>query len=229
MGTIVTSRRVQRGKAPPVECFSGEDANVTWDDWLATLEHAAIWYGWNKDEKLLQLAGHLKDKAIQEWNLMEDSDKSSYNRATVALKGRIDQGSSKLAAQDFCHAAQRAKETVAEFIHWLEKIFRRAYGRDAIATETRDTLPFGQLQEGLHLGIMQAPAVSDTQSYVKLCMAAKNKQCPQDEILKRHQYIQKRTEYIWRGQQYIRDGQPNQPPPPSRNNGEIRPVDPSTV
>lgn len=112
MGTIVTSRRVQRGKAPPVECFSGEDANVTWDDWLATLEHAAIWYGWNKDEKLLQLAGHLKDKAIQEWNLMEDSDKSSYNRATVALKGRIDQGSSKLAAQDFCHAAQRAKETL---------------------------------------------------------------------------------------------------------------------
>lgn len=219
MGTVITSGQVRRGKAPPVECFSGDDADVTWDDWLTTLERAATWNGWSESEKLLQLAGHLKGKAIQEWNLMEEADKTSYNRATVALRGRVDQGSTKLAAQDFRHAAQKAKETVAEFIHRLEKVFRRAYGRDTMATETRDALLFGQLQEGLHLGIMQAPAVSGAQSYAELCVAAKNEQRRQEEIQKRQQYHQGRNEDIRRGQHYRREGQLNQPTPPSRSNG----------
>lgn len=38
--TVITSGQIRRGKAPPVESFSGEDADMTWDDWLATLERA---------------------------------------------------------------------------------------------------------------------------------------------------------------------------------------------
>ena len=57
---------------------------------------------------------------------------------------------------------------MSDFIHRLEKMFRRAYGREALTTETRDALLYGQLQEGLKLEIMQA------QSYAELCVAAKN-------------------------------------------------------
>ena len=228
--TVVTSGQIRRGKAPPVECFSGEDADMTWDDWLATLERAATWNAWNEGEKLLQLAGYLKGKALQEWNLMEDLDKGSYNRATATLKGRMDHGSMKLAAQDFRHAAQRVRETVAEFIHHLEKTFRRAYGKEAMTTETKDALLYGQLQEGLRLEIMQVPAVSGAQSYAELCVAAKNEQCRQDEMLKRQQYSQGRSEDVRRRQQYSQErmgGQPNQPPPANRANSETRPADTS--
>lgn len=127
---------------------------------------------------------------------MEDLDKSSYNRATATLKGRVDQESMKLAAQDFCHATQRARET--EFIHRLEKMFRRAYGKEVMTTETKDALFYGQLQEELRLEIMQAPTVSGTQSYAELHVAAKNKQRRQDEMLKQQQYSQGRSEDVRR-------------------------------
>ena len=61
------------GKAPPVDYYSGDDRLAHFDDWLPSLERAASWNGWT-DEKLLQFAGHLRGKALQEWNLfpMED-------------------------------------------------------------------------------------------------------------------------------------------------------------
>ena len=44
-----------------------DQSNVLWEDWLPTFELAtAAWNNWIKEEKLLQLAGHLRDKASQE-------------------------------------------------------------------------------------------------------------------------------------------------------------------
>lgn len=77
---------------------------------------------------------------------------------------------------------------MSDFIHRLEKLFRRAYGREVLTTETRDALLYGQLQEGLRLEIMQAPAVSGAQSYAELCVAAKNEQHRQEEMHKRQLY-----------------------------------------
>ena len=67
-------------------------------------------------------------------------------------------------------------------------MFRRAYGREVLTTETRDALLYGQLQEGLKLEIMQASAVSGSQSYAELCVAVKNEQHQQEELQKRHMY-----------------------------------------
>ena len=54
------SRQVRgRGKAPPVDPFTGEQPDVLWEDWLSTFERASTWNGWSESEKLLQLAGHL--------------------------------------------------------------------------------------------------------------------------------------------------------------------------
>jgi len=35
----------RRGKAPPIDEFTGEDSQVTFDDWLPILERAATWNG----------------------------------------------------------------------------------------------------------------------------------------------------------------------------------------
>ena len=55
-----------RGKAPPVDLYTAEDVKTTFDDWLMTLEQAAVWNGWSPEESLMQLAGYLRGRAAQE-------------------------------------------------------------------------------------------------------------------------------------------------------------------
>ena len=78
-----------------------------------------------------------------------------------------------MAAQDFHHAVQLENESVADFVRRLEKTFQIAYGRDKLKPETRDTLLYGQLQEGLKYKLVRGPAVSGAQTYKELCTAAK--------------------------------------------------------
>ena len=64
----------RKGKAPPVDSFSGEDEAVRLDDWMPTLKRAATWKDWSEGDLLLQLAGRLRGRALQEWDLIpEDS------------------------------------------------------------------------------------------------------------------------------------------------------------
>ena len=56
----------QHGKAPPIDPFTAEDIGITFDDWLPILERAAIWNEWTPEESLMQLAGHLRGRALQE-------------------------------------------------------------------------------------------------------------------------------------------------------------------
>ena len=56
----------RRGKAPPIDPFTAEDIGITFDDWLPILERAAIWNEWSPEESLMQLAGHLRGRALQE-------------------------------------------------------------------------------------------------------------------------------------------------------------------
>ena len=72
---------------------------------------------------LLQLAGHLRGRALQEWNLLEDADKQTVEGAKKALKAGLDMGGILFAAQDFHHTIQKAGEPVADFIRELEKLF----------------------------------------------------------------------------------------------------------
>ena len=181
-------RTYRRGRAPPVEMFSGEDSENTIDDWLPALMRAAEWNGWTKTELLLQLAGHLKGRARQEWSLLPESEKSDFEKGVHALRARLDPGSKALAAQDFRHAAQYEHEKVSDFIRRIEKTFRRAYGHDSMLAETRDALLYAQLQEGLKYDLMKAPAVSGALSYQALCVAAKSEERRLAELQKRKQY-----------------------------------------
>ena len=103
---------------------------------MLSLERAAQWNGWKCD----------------------------YDSAIKVLREKLDDESKVIAAQDFRHLVQSENESVADFIHRLERSFRRGYGNDKMP-ETRDALLFAQVQEGLKYGLMDSPAVSGAASY----------------------------------------------------------------
>ena len=91
--------RSRKGKAPPVEPFTGyPKSDINFNDWLPTLESAAKWNNWSEEELLLQLAGHLRGRAFREWNLMKEEDRKVYTTAVQVLRGRVDTGQQALAA-----------------------------------------------------------------------------------------------------------------------------------
>ena len=101
------------GKAPPIDQFTGEQLDCRFKDWLPMLERGADWNRWSSEEKLMQLAGHLRGKALQEWNLMSALDKATFQSE---LSKRLDPGSGVLSVQDFRHSIQRDNESVADFL-----------------------------------------------------------------------------------------------------------------
>ena len=64
----------------------------------------------------MQLAGHLKGRALQEYNLPRPEEKESFESAVEALRSRLEPGSKAVAAQDFRHATQRDVESVSDFV-----------------------------------------------------------------------------------------------------------------
>ena len=125
---------------------------------------------------MLQLAGYLRKKALQEWNLLSDAQESSFTIAAGEMQSRLDPGSKALEAQDFRYTVQGPKEPVSDFIRRLKQIFRQAYGNEHLSADTRATLLHGQLQEGLTDVLTRAPAVSGGLTYQELCVAAKNEE-----------------------------------------------------
>ena len=166
----------RRGKAPPIDLFTGESAELRFEDWLPSLERAAVWNNWSELERLIQLAGHLRGKALQEWNLLLEEERSTFDRAVKCLAEALGPGSQILAAQDFRHTIQEEQEAVSAFVRKLEKAFRVAYGADNLKLETRHAFLYGQLQEGLRHNLMRSPSVSGALNYKELCMAAKNEE-----------------------------------------------------
>jgi len=183
----------RRGKAPPIDPFSGENVEVRFEDWLPSLERAAEWNCWSEAEKLIQLAGHLRGKALQEWNLLLEEEKPTYRATVEKLREVLGPGSRVLAAQDFRHTCQDDNETVAAFIRRLERTFRVAYGHEKLKPETRDMLLYGQLQEGLRHDLMRSPNVSGALTYKELCMSAKNEEKRLVQLKKRQQYLGQRS------------------------------------
>ena len=86
------------GEGTPIDIFTGQNADVVWEDWLPIFELAANWNGWDKEEILLQLAGHFRHKALQEWSLLSNVVQSSYILATQEMQSRLDYGT--IAAQE---------------------------------------------------------------------------------------------------------------------------------
>ena len=145
--------------------YTGEDPEVWWEDSLPTFEKAASWNKWTDGEKVIQLAGHLRRRALMEWNLVEETDKNNYTTACKSMQARMDPGCKAIAAEDFRHTVQGDTKPVM-------RIFRRAYGKDKMSAETKDTLLYVQLHPGLQYSLMKAGA----KGYIELCGAAKSEE-----------------------------------------------------
>ena len=179
---------MRRGKAPPEDTFTEEEAGTRPDDWLPILQRAANWNGWTLDDLLIQLAGHLKERALQEWNLLS-ADEKSYEGAVITLRNKLDHDSKIMAAQDFRHASQEEMEKTGDFIRRLERLFKVAYGHDNLSVETRNAFLYGRLQEGLRYRLMEVPTVSGALDYQALCLAVKAEEKCLAELTKHQQYI----------------------------------------
>ena len=189
---IPTDRgKKRRGRALPLDKFSGEDPTVLLDDWLPSLSWVADWYSWSEQETLIQLAGHLRGKAFHEWNLLSWKEKSSYAEAVKHLQNKLVSGARIYAAQDFRRTIQEDKESVSSYIQRLERAFVVAYGRDELTDETKNTMLHSQLQEGLRYDIMRSPAVTGSQSYKELVAAARNEENRQAQLRQRQQQVVK--------------------------------------
>ena len=55
-----------RGKAPPLDCFSGSNLEITFDALLPSLERVAQWNQWTKEDTSIQLDDHLRGRTLQE-------------------------------------------------------------------------------------------------------------------------------------------------------------------
>ena len=219
--TTAPPRCVRKGKAPPVEPFTGEDQAVKLEDWLPILKRASAWNGWSQEEQLLQFAGHLRGCALQEWDLLSEGDRATFDAAVSALRERLDPGGTAMAAQDFRHCSQSENEPVSDFIRRLERTFRLAYGHDKMLAETRDALLHGQLQEGLRHHLMEAPAVSGASTYL-MCQAAKNEERCQVELKKRKQYQTDHAPRFFKKPQSSTVS--SNPPPVSNKPSEAKPA-----
>ena len=86
-------------------------------------------------------------------------EEASFTRAIKALRQHLDFRGRAVTIKDFRQTTQHQSGPVADCARCLECTFYVAYGRDHMSAETRDTLLHGQLQEGLRLELMSAPAV----------------------------------------------------------------------
>ena len=68
-----------------MDSFTGENPEIRLDDWLPALDRASLWNQWTDEEYLIQFAGHLHGRALQEWNLMDARDKLDTTDAIEAL------------------------------------------------------------------------------------------------------------------------------------------------
>ncbi len=171
-----------------MDSFSAGNPDVRFEDWLPTLKRASEWNRWSEEESLLQLAGHLRGKALQEWNLLDKEQKVSFQSAVEAIRRRIDPHNRVIAATDFRHASQAEGESVADYIRRIERLFQLAYGGDSLTCETRDTMLHGQLHGGLRYDVVKSPAVSGAQSYQELCLAARQEEKRVAELRRRQLY-----------------------------------------
>ena len=68
----------------------------------------------------MQFAGHLRGRALQEWNLLSDEERATFDTAVKSLRGRIDASSKAVAAQDFRHLRQGDPESVSDLMTWSD-------------------------------------------------------------------------------------------------------------
>ena len=147
---------MQRERALPIDPFTDKNQEIRLDDWLHSFKRAAHFNGWSKEEQLLQFAGHLCGRGLQEWNLLDSEQVLEFDVTVKALQECLNPRSKVLVGKDFWHTTQKDSESVANFIQQLEHVFQMAYRNDRMGLKMREAILYGQLQDGLHLELIRS-------------------------------------------------------------------------
>ena len=99
--TLPSSRGPRRGRAPPIDKFSGKSPQIRLDDWLPRLQKAALWNKWTKEEQLIQLAGHSKEWAFTAWNLLSRAEIGTMEGGVKSQRDCLESCSKVMAGLDF--------------------------------------------------------------------------------------------------------------------------------
>ena len=79
---------------------------------------------------------------------------------------------------------------MVDYLRRLERHFQLAYGKDDLRSETKETMLYSQLQEGLLLSLVRSQSVSGCQTYKELCVAAKQEEKRLADVSRRQHYQQ---------------------------------------
>ena len=68
------------------------------------------------EEQLQHFLGHLRGRALQEWDLLGEGDKATFDAAAKAPCERSDPGGKAMAVQVFSHCSQLENDSVSDFM-----------------------------------------------------------------------------------------------------------------
>lgn len=85
------------------------------------------------------------------------------------------------------------RKTVTDYMGWLQQCYQLVYDKDKLTLEAKEAI-FGQLRAGLSYQIVKSLAVSGSQSYRGLCVAANTEEKCIAELRHRQQYQRSGTQ-----------------------------------
>ena len=79
--------------------------------WKPSLERASLWNAWSEEEQMIQLAGYLRGRALQEWNLLRPDQRvlpTHRLRNPYALVSTQSEGQLPHRISGMLHSARRS-------------------------------------------------------------------------------------------------------------------------
>ena len=137
------------------EPYNGE-ASSRWDQWIVHFDSVAQINGWDESARLLWLQVRLIGKAQTAWECLSQEAKSTYEKATCALRQRFEPSSKKdLYAAEFQARKRREKESWGDLADDLRAISDRAF--PDLEDKAREQLSLDRF-----LGLIEKPTIALT-------------------------------------------------------------------
>ena len=109
------------------EPYNGE-ASSRWDQWIAHFDNVAQINGWDESARILWLQVRLIGKVQTAWERLSQEAKSTYEKATCALRQRFEPSSKRdLYAAEFQARKRREKESWGNLADDLRAISDRTF------------------------------------------------------------------------------------------------------
>ena len=135
------------------EPYNGE-ASSRWDQWIAHFDSVAQINGWDDPAHLLWLQVRLTGKAQTAWECLSQDAKSTYAKATCALRQRFEPSSKRdLYAAEFQARKRREKESWGDLADDLRAISDRAF--PDLEDKAREQLSLDRF-----LGLIEKPTIA---------------------------------------------------------------------